>query len=235
MRRTDDFLRLSSYILLGRSYQAYRIAKKVYWALFKRGIPHRLPSYHKISVIVEGFAHSGNSFIRTNILPGYQTRTSSFHRSWAVKRALKNKVPTIVLIRDPLEVAKSLHYRSMTDCRGPIPISIALGCWIGYHIGIWGLRRHVLIITFPDIVSDYDKTRFSIESFAPIKMNVMPDYAGMNRHAGDRPPLRLGRLDSVLLRYAHRIYHAYLQHADNQKRFGLQPIKAPRSPQQQQA
>ncbi len=218
MRSIHHMFRLASYIFLGRTHTVYHSAKMVYRFAFKRGNLYRLPNYSSTAVMVEGFVHSGNSFVRGNIHPGFLSDTPGFHRSWAVRRALQNNVPTILLIRAPLEVALSIHYRSLRHSDGPVPLAIALACWLAYYRSVWKFRHQVLLVSLDELIGNYSVTSKRIEQFASITMNAIPDDAYKGSYDGERPPIEMSKLNDFLLRRCQAMYARYIAFGNSQAR-----------------
>ena len=200
---------LGSYWFLGDSYFLYKLAKKVYTGAFGRGYPVRAPIYPNPGIIIEGFPHSGNNFFRTNIMSDFDSKTCSFHRTWAVKRALAHGMPTAVVIRDPLEVAKSWHYRSISSQDGVLPIWVVICCWMKYHNNLWKFRDRVLLVTLKDLNDRFPDIRRKVLQLASVPMNIIPDFSSANRFTGQRFPIRLNSWDNFFLRRAQSIYGRY--------------------------
>lgn len=200
---------LGSFWFLGDSYFLYKLAKGVYKHAFARGISYRLPKYPVPGVIIEGFAHSGNAFFRGNIPRHFDSDTNSFHRTWAVKRALEHGLPTVVVIRDPLEVAKSWHYRSIGAGDGILPIWVVLCCWISYHRNLWKFHERLMIVTLDDLRDRYPDVRRRVLSYASVPMNMTPDLSYQNSFDGERFPVQLSLWADFLLRWARSIYRRY--------------------------
>lgn len=108
-----NFSMLASYFTFPRSYRVYiffrRLANKT--SIFSPAfIPD--PDFENAIFVVEGFRHSGNTFLAT-CAKNHSKKIiiSHNHRLWALSEAVRYGVPFVVLIRPCQEVIRSVAAR----------------------------------------------------------------------------------------------------------------------------
>ena len=198
--------RLAS-LMFGRSYAFYRVGNWVYRLLGGRKPVTPPLDYSQVSLVAEGYTHSGNSFLRANIEPGIAVATH-VHHAWSFGPAVAGGIPTILLIRDPLEVAKSWHYRS------GVPLWFELAGWIFYYRDVWRYRDNYTVVPFEMLVDNFYHVRSVIEKLAPnCRLKPQTDYGSLNRFEGTRHDIKLSAFDNWLLRRARALHCRYLMRA----------------------
>lgn len=209
MRLCENFLRVCSFWFLGDSFRLYQAAKVFYHNASGYGIVLSYPDYDASKIVIEGFEHSGNCFFCTNLEPSLQASLVSHrHRPWTIKHAVRAQVPTILLVRDPLEVAHSWYWRSLSDGRGALPLWVGLACWMGYYYHAWKYHEKILIVSFTELIRDYESIARKLRQ-ANIVMNDTPFYGAVNTFTGARPEITLSSFEAWLLRRAMQLYQRY--------------------------
>ncbi|MFO1247726.1 MAG: hypothetical protein U1E93_05785 [Alphaproteobacteria bacterium] len=138
----------ASYWLFPGSYRIYRMQKRLFNMVFRRDAPVMdEPCYALDTVVIQGFRHSGNLFIESNVAVEDQYRIPQIrHRPWIIKGAVTRGLSVVVLIRHPREVAASTVYRTTKHVVPDHPFQIypwaVLCAWINdYHRCVIRLRR----------------------------------------------------------------------------------------------
>ena len=202
----------ASFWLFPASYRVYRMQKQLFNAAFRRKtLVIEEPRFAAETVIIQGFRHSGNLFVESNVVAEDQHRIPPIrHRPWIVKNAVKRSLPVVVLVRHPMEVAATTFYRTTKEVVPDHPVRLfpwaVLGAWIGYHRSIMRFRKFLLILPFELIANDYLAGVRMIEDRTRIRMQADPDYARANRYGGDRWEVQLSWLSQYQLRKAEALY-----------------------------
>lgn len=202
-----------SYWLLPDSYRFYRIQKRLFNVLLGANTPIlKVPCYESDGVVIQGFRHSGNTFVISNVAVDDQRRLpQAWHRIWTVKQAVTKGLPIVVLIRQPARVAESAVYRTAKNAVYPytsyfiFPWAVLLA-WIGYYRWVSRLRGAITIVPLDLVAGDYPAFRDMIADKMGVRMNETPDWSNLNRYPGDRWDLKLSPLSQLLLRKAEALY-----------------------------
>jgi len=202
-----------SYLILTERFWIHRAAGFV---LKKLGIgaqhwpqPHRLED--KL-LSIEGYTHSGSTFLCSNVHPDLRERViSRIHVQWSLRRCVRRGIPTILLVRNPMQACASKHFRSAARNGYGITISMfsALAIWIIYYRSAWRYRDRINIVMFPELVSDYHTVRRRIEACSGVRMLEIPTFDDRNEFVGERPPLRLSLISRVLAKIALKQYRQF--------------------------
>lgn len=204
----------ASFWLFPASYRFYRIQKRLFNVVFRRDtLVIDEPRYAPDTVIIQGFRHSGNLFIESNVATEDQHRIPQIrHRPWIIKGAVTRGLSVVVLVRHPKDVAASTFYRTTNHVVPDHPFRIfpwaVLCAWIGYHRSVIRFRQFLLVLPFELVANDYPACRRTIEDRASIRMNADPDWARVNRYSGERWELELSWLSQFLLRKAEATYNS---------------------------
>lgn len=203
----------ASFWIFPGSYRFYRTQKRLFNVVFRHDAPIiEEPRYAHDTVVIQGFRHSGNLFIESNVVREDQYRIPQIrHRPWIVKSAVKRGLPVVVLVRHPREVAASTVYRTTELVHPEHPFRIfpwaVLCAWIGYHRAVMRFRQSLLVLPFELVANDYPACRRTIEERAGVRMNADPDFARINRYGGERWELGFSWLSKFLLRKAEATYN----------------------------
>jgi hypothetical protein len=195
-------------------YWLYHIEKRVNAVLTKTRSPRpddmAVYGSLELPMAIEGFFHSGNTFLRSNVRMEFLEKIVSHrHRPWSLKRSVSTKAPVILLIREPINVALSLHRRSLAPGRDRVRrlhVAAALMAWLGYYTYAWGLRDKLNVVTFSDLSGDYSGTRRFIETFAPGTLREQPTYEGRNSFTGERSEVQLSWFSRLILSAAQNVF-----------------------------
>jgi hypothetical protein len=112
----------------------------------------RLASRRSI-LVIEGFPRSANTYSVVAFLLANGDRGHighHLHASGHVVRAVRFRLPTIVLIRDPRAACLSYVIR-----RPAIPVSDALTDYLDFYRSVWPLRHRFVTGEFGQVVSDF--------------------------------------------------------------------------------
>lgn len=201
----------------GLWYRSYILQKRLSHALFGTPIDNIVPVLRRFdyALCIDGFFHSGNSFIESNIAEGRARVLTHCHRAWAIRLSVRHNVPILVLIRQPQDVALSLYYRRMADARVYgvnliYPITV-LFMWYCYHRTVLRYRKHLTIIPFPVLTEDYNRVVRIVARHDGIRLQPRPRYNGMNRFDGERPEVRFSWPSRFLLRRCAVLYDTLVQ------------------------
>ena len=203
----------ASFWIFPGSYRIYRIQKRLFNVVFQRDTPViGEPRYAANTVVIQGFRHSGNLFIESNVAAEDQHRIPQVrHRPWIIKAAVTRGLTVVVLVRHPGDVAASTFYRTTEFVHPEHPFCIfpwaVLCAWIGYHRTVMRFRQSLVVLPFELVANDYPACRRTIEDRAGIRMNADPDFARINRYGGERWELELSWPSQFLLRKAEATYN----------------------------
>lgn len=104
-------------------------------------------------IVIEGFPRSGNTFavFAFRHAQGRDVRIAHhLHAPAQVTRAVERGVPTVVLVRDPLEAVPSLMLR---DPR--FSMDLALRYYVSFYEAVAEHRDGYVLATFEDVTRDY--------------------------------------------------------------------------------
>lgn len=104
-------------------------------------------------IVIEGFPRSGNSFASSafGLATGFAIRRSSnTHLAGQVRLAVKRGLPTLILIRRPVDAVASL-------CVAAPYLSARAGMreWIRFYRAVESVRDKVLLATFDEVTVDF--------------------------------------------------------------------------------
>jgi len=210
MLSLHNCLKLCSYLVLSESYYFYRFARRAHYLLTGNKYARPLPDFRQMRAVVEGFSHSGNSFARSNIGVDAPVVTH-FHRMWAVRRGIDFNLPTILLIRRPLEVAQSWYFRTSRNGPAQVPIWVTLMCWIAFYEKAWRYRDSILVLPFSELTGDYERVRRRLWEFAALDVARIPRVDWINQYEGPCSPITLSGAEKELLARAEELYARYLR------------------------
>ena len=207
-----------SYVLFPSSYRLYRAYKHFGNWIFGRAEAISPPlDWDHIAVVIDGFRHSGNTFLTDNFMPEWRPRAATIiHRSWVLAGAAKRGIPAFLLIRDPLEVAWSRRHRVMADPKlatyGVVStLGAAMLCWYLYYGSAWRLRKHLVVLPFPMLSGDYPALRAHVEAQIGPALAPSPSFLMQNRFDGPQPVRELTVFERWLLRRCQRRYDQFMQ------------------------
>lgn len=105
------------------------------------------------TIVIEGFPRSGNTyavaaFVTAN--PGTAHIARHLHAPAHVDRAVRYGLPTLVLIRHPVEACSSYLIR-----RPALTVTEALREYIDFYSAVCRYRQAVVVGDFPILISDY--------------------------------------------------------------------------------
>ncbi|WP_269715408.1 hypothetical protein [Caulobacter sp. NIBR2454] len=202
----------ASYWLLADNYRAYRLVRRTGNKLFHRNEEvQEEPALAADAVVIEGFRHSGNSFLVGNVAPSDIHRVHSHsHRAFALREAVESSVPTVVMIRDPLEAALSLRHRSHSaDVMAwgvRFTAFTALVCWLGYYRSVWKLRRGITFVQMEDMAVDCRAVFAKVSAATGLSFKEETSYATRHRFDGARPEQNLSWASRLVLAQARRLH-----------------------------
>lgn len=104
------------------------------------------------NLVIEGFPRSANSFACQAFLQNNADMTvaSHTHVPAQVMRAVKLKVPVLVIVRDPISVvqANRVGYPNLSN-------GLLLWAYTRFHEKIFAYREHLVIATFDEVTNDF--------------------------------------------------------------------------------
>jgi hypothetical protein len=148
LRRSLSYLKQEIRSLAG----LHPLVFHLYLAIIERHAIHAL-TRRDTELVIEGFGGSANSFATAAfryVQPRRYRMAHHLHTPAQVLRGLKWKIPTLVVIRDPIEVCISLLSRDY--CVTP---SQALRHYIRFYEPIMSYRGDVVIADFREITQAY--------------------------------------------------------------------------------
>jgi len=189
-------------------------------------------------LVIEGMPRSGNTFARHAFDLAQTTPvdvSSHVHTPSAVVAAVRRGIPTLVLVRRPLDAVISLVIAAPH-----VRIEAALDEWNHHYEVLWPLRDSFVVATFDEVTEDFGAVtervnrRFgtSFDCFRPTEENSDSVFAsieaehlavhGRTEHSVPRPSAARKALREVLLAAAEepglaagwtraaRLYERYL-------------------------
>ncbi len=145
----------------------------------------------RTELVVEGFPRSGNTFAVFALRQangGYLRVPSHVHQPSQVKAAVRRGLPTILVVREPVDsLASNLIYSPHVRPREIIEE------YIGYHAELAPLLAHLVVAAFEEIVTDSAgviervNRRFgtSFRAFSHAPGDVDAVFAAIERRHGD--------------------------------------------------
>lgn len=223
-----NFMSVLSCLVLADRHWTYLVARYVLRRLGIGALKWPQPSRLEGKLLaIEAFEHSGNSFLRNNIDPGLLDRVVSHtHLKWSLRRCVSHGVPTLLIVRDPMEACLSKHFRSTARHGYGFTLSLlsVLLVWLAYYRCAWRYREHLHIIMFPELVGDYASVRQRVEACSEVRMRETPIYEGRNEFVGERPSLRLCIASRLLMKLARVQYLRFARAARAQRRAISRPL-----------
>lgn len=197
--------------------------------------PHYLsPLLNGLELLIEGFCHSGNSFLRSNVAPSSREHVAGhIHRPWGLRLALDAGIPVALLVRSPHDVAASMYYRGQVN-GNPVSYWAGLACWYLYHRHAWRCRQRITILPFDHLIDEYDAIATMLEAKADVHFIRPPQRDGMNAFCGPRPPFHQSALSRWLNSKAQALYQDFVDLA-RQQRAAAAGAKKPADPQSEPA
>jgi hypothetical protein len=208
----------ASYWMFPDNYRAYRLVRRAGNTLFRRQEDIQAdPALPRDAVVIEGFRHSGNSFLVGNVAAQDVDRVRSHsHRAFALREAVDNSIPTVVMIRDPLDAALSLRHRSHSAhvMAWGVKFSAftALVCWLGYYRSAWKLRRGITFVHMEDMARDNRATFEQVSAATGLAFKNETSFATRHRFDGARPDQKLSWATRLVLAQARRLHAAISAH-----------------------
>lgn len=212
-----NILRVASFGAFADSYPVYVAAKRVY-RLIHPGTQITEPlCFDGVALQIEGFCHSGNTFLRNNVASEDRGRVITHtHRQWSMATGLRHHIPIGLLIRDPRQVAASMYYRSDKDGTA-VAYWAGLASWILYYRYAWPYRHQMQILPFEHLTNDYDTIAMQLESYSQVHFLHPPQLENLNAFTGPRPTLCPNALERWLERRAMALYQRYVTFAKQQQ------------------
>jgi UPF0716 family protein affecting phage T7 exclusion len=222
-----NVLYVLSHVVLADRYAIYRLAKLFsHWLRISTTDWRRPPPLKDMLLAIEASAHSGNSFLRACVREDIQHKVVSHtHRLWSLRRCLRQGIPIVILVRDPLEACLSKHSRSVARQNYNMTISMAaaLLVWIAYHRYAWRHRARLCIIMFPELTGDFPMARRRIEAWSDARLVETPNLCHRNEFRGERCDIRLSYLSRALLKSARTLHDRFARAAEIQRFRGVAP------------
>lgn len=163
------------------------------------------PDYDRAIIAVEGFRHSGNSYVATSLLvPSGGAVVSHNHRLWAVYQARRNRVPVVVLIRPCEQVVRSVIARRSASS-GVIWPGTIVTAWLLYYVPIlcFGNERFV---DLTDLICDPQRVMSKISSLGGPGVSFDLRKAFMNASdLAEHTEVRYSTVALFLLRVASKV------------------------------
>lgn len=192
----------------GRDEMLLRLRKNLFFLLgtlgnYRFSLPlihrfsHRYPNLtdERTDICIEGYPRSGNTYFVATFLRWNPTVKVGHHSHLAAsaKAAVKRRIPTVIIIREPEDAASSVVV--WDDC---LAVGMALWAYISFYSSLWRYRHHMLVLDFEDVVKQPDECVLRINkrfdcSFSSVEFTAEED--DKTRQALDRNDRRVGRDD----------------------------------------
>ncbi len=201
-----------SFVVLSDRYWFYKAAKSLYSSFFGPYVISPEPDYRGAKVVIEGYPHSANSFFVTN-LTYRQDAVGPKHRHWSLRGALIARRPLIILVRAPLECARSRYLRSVRrqpSYHSTLFVATGLTTWYLYYRYVWKRRDQLHILPFTVLTGQYQSVRAWIQRVAAVSLAEIPSLEGTNPLNGEYDSIELGWFSRFMLTRAERLYGALL-------------------------
>lgn len=116
---------------------------------------------------IEGFPRSANSFAVGAVEQAHDDPLTIAHHNHVpapILNAVQRRLPTIVLIREPVEAVVSrralqLQIGAVEEKRMPQYVSYErdLRAWIGFYETVWPVRENVVVAPFDVVIDDFGR------------------------------------------------------------------------------
>jgi hypothetical protein len=103
-------------------------------------------------LVIEAFGRTGTTFANFAFLAAQRRRVRTVHHTHAAAQviaAVKMRIPTLVIVRQPEEVALSHMARHRISARP------ALIAWIRFHRRLTGLRERIVFCRFDEMIRNF--------------------------------------------------------------------------------
>ena len=197
----------------------------LYFALyrFKQGHSDLLVD-RNTDICIEGFPRSANSFTVSAISTAQSERIKISHHTHVSANAIRSctlGIPTLILVRNPLDAITSLtalrlQTRNMSphEAResGTISLTLQANAWIAFYESLLPYRNQFVIAPFPSVINDLgpvierlnDTFKIDLNVFDHTRANVESLHEERGYHAG--PNEQRGAIkDAVRAVFEHQI------------------------------
>jgi len=147
----------------------------MFFSLYKLS-PHnrKLMVTHKTKITIEGYPRSANTyavyaFKHVNDLQWNEVG-HHLHVQAQIIRAIKYKIPVILLIRHPAAAVRSLVVR-----HNFIPVSEALEDYIRFYNDLYFLREEYVVANFEDVIERFGEVIQRLNNRFSSSFNLFPD------------------------------------------------------------
>jgi hypothetical protein len=103
-------------------------------------------------LVIEAFGRTGTTFANYAFLAAQTRSVRTVHHTHAAAQvitAVNMKIPTLVIVRDPLEVSLSHMVRHQVSARA------SLRAWIQFHIGVLAVREGIVLCSFEQMITNF--------------------------------------------------------------------------------
>ncbi|MEI8239121.1 MAG: hypothetical protein WCI22_06830 [Actinomycetota bacterium] len=163
--------------------------------LTPRGTSRRITEH--TALVIEGFPRSSNTFAAAAMLEASHDSivvASHVHTPSQVISAARNKVPTLVVVREPRATVRSLIMAAPH-----VSVATAIAEWNHHHEVVWRHRESFVVGTFEQVTTDFgsvidrinlrfgtDLPRFehTAEALAAVDARIKRDHE--HHHPGDQ-------------------------------------------------
>jgi hypothetical protein len=107
---------------------------------------------HDTDLVIEAFGRTGTTFANFAFLSAQRRRVRTVHHTHAAAQvitAVKMKIPTLVIVREPEAVALSHMARHQVSARPP------LVAWIRFHQRLVSYRKDIVFCGFDQMTSNF--------------------------------------------------------------------------------
>lgn len=111
---------------------------------------------HNTDIVIEGFPRSGNTFAVaafTLAQPNPMVIARHTHKVAQIIVAVRRQIPTLVIIREPIEAVTSLVIRQQH-----LSLEIALKSYIRYYSHIMPYQYGFVVADFNEVISDFGQS-----------------------------------------------------------------------------
>ena len=128
---------------------------KSYFRLLKPSLKKYLPN-SETDLFISAYPRSGNDYVK-QLTKNYNSRikiSSHFHKVGAFKLAIKLGIPTVAVIRDPVECISSSMVKYREELKLKQLPTYPIYDYIFFHKALLKYRRKITILSFEAIIKD---------------------------------------------------------------------------------
>lgn len=143
--------------------------------------PHLSIKKRRTKICIEGYPRSANSYaVRMFKISNQRNEHYVLHHSHSfnrIKKAIKNNIPVLVLIRNPEDaIASSLVFKSKRkQDKFSWFIRLEIRKYLDFYLPIFNYLDKILVVKFEDVISNYSEIIRRFNNYFGLSFNIPND------------------------------------------------------------